>query len=113
MTTTTNENELKARKLAQANTIARQIGNGALFMMGAKNLIAHTTEENAALSFKIGRNDNGITHLKITLEPSDTYSIKFLKVRGLNVSTVAEVDMVFEDVLKQVIENRTGLRLSL
>lgn len=111
MTNTTNTE--RETQLAQSQTIANQIGRRAFFMMGAKNIGATTHDGKAALTFGIMRNDNGVTHVRVTLEPSDTYTVTFLRVRGLKITTVSEAEMVFADVLNQVIENRTGLRLSL
>jgi hypothetical protein len=117
MTTTTNTN--RETQIAQANEIARQIGNRAFFMMGAKNLMATEHEGKAALTFKIARNDNGVTHVRVVLEPSDTYTVQFLKVRNPSarsaggIFTVSEADMVYSDSLNTCIEAHTGLRLSL
>lgn len=82
-------------------------------MIGAKNLCATQHEGNAALSFGIMRNASGVTHVRITLDPSDTYTVTFLKVRGVNVTTVHESEMVYSDSLNTCIEAHTGLRLSL
>jgi len=98
-----------------ANTIAQQLGF-ALRMIGAKNLLAHQD----GLSFRIGRNSSGINHIKITLDPSDTYSMTFTKVpstrqlcAGKEPKTVASVSGVYVDAMKRVIESNTGLYTSL
>lgn len=92
-----------------ADTIAAQIGNRALFMIGAKNLCG----SGRSLSFKIGRNDKRVTHIKITLGLSDVYLLEFLNCRGLNLTTIATVDGIYCDGLLSVIEDNTGLRTSL
>ena len=96
-----------------ANTINDQIGHRARVMMGAKNLMG----DDNCLSFKIGRNPNNITHIKVTLDPSDTYTVDFIKIRkvkGTIYRTIVETcSDVYVDSLHNVIESGTGLYLSL
>lgn len=98
-----------------ANTIRDQIGHRALFMLGASNLLG--TEN--SLEFKIGRNAKGVTHIKITLDPSDTYTVEFAKRRMnhktfvLDVKVLAKIDDVYVDMLHSVIEEYTGMYTSL
>lgn len=96
--------------LSAAETIRQQIGSRALYMIGAKNLLADAK----SLTFKIGRNDNGVTHIRVTLSPLDLYTVEFLRCVGTRpVVTVAERDMIYADSLCSVIETETGLRTSL
>lgn len=95
--------------LAVANTIANQIGPMALRMIGAKNLVGNHN----SLSFKIGRNAKSVTHLRITLMPSDTYKVEALRIRTTNVSIVETTDDVYVDSLHTVIESLTGMYTSL
>lgn len=103
-----------------AQTIAAQIGNRAFAMMGAKNLLGGDNH----LQFKVGKNAKGVTHITVTLDPSDTYTVKFDKVTPYRmdrrtgemkggVKTLAEVEGVYVDSLKTTIEANTGLYLSL
>ncbi len=97
-----------------ANEIRRQLGHQAFFMLGAKKLIG---SENS-LTFKIGRNPKSINYIKITLDPSDTYNVEFLRIRkpknaDVKRTTVAEFECVYVDTLHAVIERTTGMRLSL
>ena len=92
-----------------ARTIAAQIGNRAFFMMGAKNLLA----SERALQFKVGRNAKAVTHVTVTLAADDTYTVRFDRVRKYVAKPVAEVEGVYVDSLRQVIESNTGLYLSL
>jgi len=62
-----------------ANIIRDQIGGKALFMLGAKNLLAHG-EENA-LSFRI-RGSKKVNYIKISLTPSDLYTMEFGKFQA-------------------------------
>ena len=92
-----------------AKVIVEQLGPMAFMMMGATNKLAGERD----LSFKVGKNAKGVTHVKIELDPSDTYNVTFFKVRGLKIDKVDEVTMVFVDGLKKTIEKGTGLYLSL
>lgn len=96
-------------ELTVANEIKNQIGTRALFMLGACNILGGEKE----LTFKI-RGCRKVTHITITLDPSDTYTVTFCKCRGFEApTTVKEVEMVHADGLCQVIEINTGLAVSL
>lgn len=88
--------------------ILQQLGRAALFMMGAKNMVIDAT----SLQFKIAGSPKA-THVKITLDPSDTYTVEFTKVRKFNVTPVASVSCVYADQLHKIIESNTGLYLSI
>lgn len=93
-----------------AQTILEQLGGKRFIIMtGAKNLGAG---ENY-LSFKIGRNPKGVTHVKITLTPMDLYDMEFFKVRGTSFKKVSEIDGVYFDQLQDIFTDRTGLYTSL
>ena len=92
-----------------AKTIASQIGNKALFMIGAKNLAG---SENS-LHFKVGRNSMGVTHVVVTLNSLDLYDMEFLSCRGTSRKVKAEANGVYDDMLRKLIETHTGLYTSL
>lgn len=92
-----------------ANTIRDQVGHRALMMIGAKNL----TGDKNSLSFKIGRNSAHVTHIRVTLEPSDTYTVQFYRVRRHNRTLVSEERDIYGDGLRDCIERNTGLYTSL
>lgn len=96
-----------------AKIIAQQIGNRAFAMLGARNL----TLDTKSLTFKIGRNSKSVTHIQVILDPSDTYTVKFIRSRikdGVPTVTVVHTDSdVYVDSLHQVIESGTGMRTSL
>lgn len=98
--------------LATAETIRSQIGGRALFMMGAKNLIAHN-EQRGGLSFRTGRVAAGkANYVKIVLNDLDLYDVEFGKVsRGYKV--IKKIDGMYFDNLHEAIEHYTGLALSL
>lgn len=94
-----------------AATISKQLGF-TLNMIGAKNLIAYPD----ALALKVGRNPKKVTHLKITLDAGDTYSLTFSKVptvrqmcAGKDTEILADVSGVYVSNLKDVIKTHTGL----
>ena len=94
-----------------AATIQNQIGNRALYMLGAKNLIDHGD----ALSFRI-RGSRKANYIKVTLDPSDTYSIEFKKLGrapAYKVTDVADFSGVYVDSLHAIIERTTGLYTSI
>ncbi len=89
-----------------AETIRTQLSNGTLAMLGAKNLLA----DERSLQFKIGRNPTRATHIRIELDPSDTYTITVSRVsRKYDVTTLAELSGVYVDSMHEVIEAETGL----
>lgn len=99
-----------------ASIILDQIGHGALVMIGAKNILYGDNH----VQMKIGRNAKSVTHITVTLKEDDTYTTTFTRVpslkqliRGQSVKTLAEVDGVYFDQLRPVIEKHTGLYTSL
>lgn len=92
--------------MTTALTILEQLGgNRFLLMTGAKHLLDHGD----ALSFQVGRNALGVTHVKVTLTPLDTYNVEFLRVWGLKVTKKAQTDDIYAEQLRTVFEKHTGL----
>lgn len=88
-----------------AETIRQQIGHKALYMIGAKNLLAHDD----ALSFKIGRNSKSVNYVKITLTPADLYDIKFSWVTKNGEKVRSSEEGIYCDMLHGAIERNTGM----
>lgn len=95
-----------------ATTILNQLGGRCFVMMtGAKDFIITKTE----LSFKIGRNCNSINRVLISLDPSDTYTMKFCRDRlskktfEFSRKVVNEISDVYCDMLQPVFTQYTGL----
>jgi hypothetical protein len=107
MTTTTAT--IQNDNITVANTIREQLGRRAFAMMGAKNLFA----KGPGLQFDVGTNAKKISRIIITLDPSDTYTVKAYKGRGINTKLVSTTSDVYADSLHTVIESLTGLYLSL
>lgn len=95
-----------------ATTILEQLG-GRRFsaMTGATNFLS----DHNSLRFKLPANfaREGINLVRITLDPSDTYTMEFFKIRGTNVETIATRDNVYSDNLRDVFTSETGLDTSL
>jgi len=93
-----------------AETLYNQIGRQAFVMLGAKNL-GYTDK---GISFKIGRNAEGVTHISINYNyGQDLYEMKFYAIRGASCKVKAEYEGVYADQLHTLIEKATGLYTSL
>lgn len=94
-----------------AQTILEQIGGRRfLVMTGAKDLLGF---ENG-LQFKLPKFPGiSINSVRITLDPSDTYTIEFGKVGRADYRVIETVSDVYCDMLADVFESVTGLATSL
>lgn len=92
-----------------ATTIRDQIGSRAFVMMGAKGL----TGDSRSLQFKIGSNAKRVTNVHIELAADDTYTVSFWNIRGYSMKLLKQVEGVYCDQLRGIIESETGLYLSL
>lgn len=93
-----------------ATIILSQLGGGKFIMMtGAKDLV----DGGNYLMFTLRRGTakDGINKVRITLEPSDTYKVEFMKInyKTLDVKTVKEYDDIYADQLVEIFESTTGL----
>ncbi len=98
--------------LTVAQTILAQLG-GARFraMTGASSFSSGPN----TLGFRLPPRSakNGIKAVVVTLDPSDTYTVVFLKVSKLAVVKVREVSGLYADQLCEVFTETTGLYTSL
>jgi hypothetical protein len=102
MTTTNN--------MVVAETILAQLGgNRFLVMTGAKNLLGGERE----LSMKLGRNEAGVTHMRVELRADDTYDVHLLRVRGTKVRTLVTGEGIYADGLREFFTTHTGMYTSL
>lgn len=93
-------------------TTLKQLGGpGRLsVMIGAHSF----TQNDNTLSFKFkARAKNGSNCILVTLEPSDTYKVKFVSIRGASFKLKGEFEDIYADNLRSLIEQETGLALSL
>jgi len=99
-------------ELTVANTIRDQIGRGALFMIGANTFVGTAD----SLTFKVGRNSGngkgGVSHIRVTLMPSDTYKVESIRVRGTSVKILDTREDIYFDGLAEVIGHLTGMAVS-
>ncbi len=90
-----------------ASTILDQLGGTQFIAMtGAKNIL------NLGNGFQFGlpgKLKQGINKVIIILEPTDTYSVAFWKIHGVNMKQIKAVDMVYADSLRRVFTETTGL----
>jgi hypothetical protein len=95
-----------------ANIILEQLGGArrVSVMIGAKSLM--TTESGVCVKFG-AKAINGSNTFDVTLEPSDTYRVRFYAIRGTKFATKSEHAGVHVDNLRRLIESETGLRLSI
>ncbi len=93
-----------------ANTILQQLGGGRFIAMtGAKLFCGDDT----SLQFSIPKAKDGINKVRIVLDANDTYSVTFYNLRGVKLTTKAEAEMIYAEMLAIVFEHHTGLRTSL
>ena len=97
--------------MSVATTILNQLGgNKFRVMTGAKNFMDHGN----ALSMRIGRNSSNSNYLKITLNDSDLYDVRFSKVTKVGEEkSVREFNDVYNDMLVEIFESHTGMYTSL
>ena len=95
--------------------ITKQIGNKALFMIGARNMYQTPN----GINFGVGRNSKRINRVSITLNALDTYDIEywynaFSKKTGMHKSKLVSKDSgIYNDGLRESIERNTGMYTSL
>jgi len=87
-------------------------GNKFVVMTGAKNFINWGN----GLSFKLPGAEfakQGINYVKITLDPSDTYTMEFGRTRGSEYKVINTHNDIYFDVLQEVFTRETGLETHL
>jgi hypothetical protein len=93
-----------------AEIILQQLGGGRFIAMtGAKNLIS----DKNMLRFRVPHAANGINMVEVTLDPSDTYTMKFMRVRGMDAKVVKEIEGVYGDNIQQIFTDATKLHTRL
>ena len=95
--------------MTTATTIANQLGRAALYMIGAKQLIA----DGNALRFKIMRNDSKINMIHIALTDADLYDVTYYNFRNLELTPIAVDHGIYADMLCASIRTNTGLATNL
>ena len=93
-----------------ANTILKQMGGTGRLnaMTGAKDFVAIDN----GVQFKIGRNSKSINTIVIRLNGRDLYDVEFGRVRKYEYKVVNKYDDVYNDMLKDLFEENTGMYLT-
>jgi len=95
---------------AVALTILSQLGGSRRLtsFVGAKNFVASSD----GVSFKfVAKAKDGINYCTVILDPSDTYSVTFTKIRSLVAKVVSTHEGIYCDQLVELFERTTGLFL--
>jgi len=103
---------MKKEEVEQVNedaaTILQQLGgNKFVVMTGAKNLMK--SDGGKTLSFRLPKALNGINYVKITLGASDTYTVEFGRVSGMDYKVKQKFDNIYADQLQSIFTKTTGL----
>ena len=96
-----------------AETILSQLGHSIqriCIMIGGYGFVSST--DGVSFRFKV-RSKNGSNGLRITLDPSDTYTVEFLSVRGSSRKIKGKFSDIYAEDLRPLFERETGLYLSL
>ena len=104
-------NEFRDKK--EADTARDQIGNKALYMIGAKDFVFGTSGGKKSLVFKIMRNSKGVSHIRMRLSSMDLYDMEFLAIRAGKVKVKSKEKGVYGDQLGVMIKKNTGLNIRL
>jgi hypothetical protein len=101
---------------AVAAEIHRQLGGRRFDLMtGAKDFIFDSDATTTSLTFKLPRGTarNRANLVKVTLNPTDTYTVAFFRFKGFDVKQVSEHSDIYADMLRPLFAEQTGLALSL
>lgn len=91
-----------------AQTILEQLGGRRFVSMtGAKNF--GDTGNGLAFQIPASLTKNRINAVKIELDPSDTYIVKFLRIGRADLKVVSQHSMIYCDQLEDLFERETGL----
>ncbi|EFN7651403.1 TPA: hypothetical protein U0S22_004429 [Escherichia coli] len=95
-----------------ATEILRQLGgNRFIVMTGAKSFSYFDENGECGLTFRLPSNFamKGINLVKIKLDFTDTYQVKFSRVRGAEVKDISRFDNIYCDQLALLFTQETGL----
>lgn len=97
---------------ATARTIFHQIGGVTLITMtGAKDFVADADRLQFRLPARFAA--KSINHVSITLDASDTYTVRFSSFRKLDLRPVSEFSNVYASDLRSLFTAETGLDTSM
>jgi hypothetical protein len=99
-----------------AATILQQLGaHRFIKMAGARDFLG--SENSLMFGLPRGFAKDGINKVRVTLDPSDTYTVEFMKIckrKGIpEVKTIKKTEGIYCDMLQEVFTRYTGLDTSL
>src|SRR5580698_10794847 len=97
-----------------ADVILSQLGGRRFIAMtGAKHLFSDNGGQALVFQLPARFAKDGINAVKITLDPTDTYSVEFKKIgtarNGYKCTVVKAFEGVYNDQLRPIFESTTGL----
>ena len=99
--------------LTIAHTILAQLGGRQfLALTGARQFIGRPT----SLEFQIprcGPKGAKINRITVELKDDDTYQVRFHRIHGRKVTTVNRDNGIYNHQLRELVERRTGLTLTM
>ena len=101
------------RDKREADIARDQIGNKALYMIGAKDFVFGNSGGKKSLVFKIMRNSKGVSHIRMRLSSMDLYDMEFLAIRAGKIKVKSKEKGVYGDQLGVMIKKNTGLNIRL
>lgn len=87
--------------------IINQLGGSKFVAM--TNAYFMTSKNSVVVKFQGSEVSNCMT---IILNANDTYSVKFVKIRGLSIKTIKEITGVFAQDIQSIFTKETGLKTS-
>lgn len=92
------------------DTIIEQLGGRRFAAMTDAMFIVSETDQYVNVKFK---GSSVANWMQVKLELDDTYTVTFMKARGLNTKGVATYEMVYASELQTLFTNVTGLHTKL
>lgn len=97
-----------------AKTILEQLGgNKFIVMTGAKKFVGSPNSLTFRLPGARGFCKDNINSVQVTLDPNDTYTVAFARVRGSDIKVISMVRDVYCEQLQEIFTEQTGLLTSL
>ena len=103
----------REERMEIAQTIIDQLGGRKFMAMtGAKQTLALES----GLRFQLPGGNfarNGINRVNIVLEPTDTYTVTFSRIRGMTVKEISNHSYIYAEGLQNLFTDETGLETHL
>lgn len=87
----------------EADIIWSQISRSTKMACGARNPTKGKDNNRPYLLFQVTIKPGVKNFVKVTLDPSDTYTVKLLQYRGVNVKEIESHEDIYNDNLSEVI----------